>query len=89
MLPTSERLHHALTRARSVNLVEEELPTLTALAELRRRQGRPEEARALLSDVWEAAERGGLSPGVVRRPAVRLPLGPGGGEGASGRAGRA
>jgi len=53
-----ERLHHALSRARAVNLVEEELPALTALAELRRRQDRSDEARALLDDVWEAGERG-------------------------------
>src|SRR5205807_2077368 len=33
-----ERLHHALNRARIVNYVEEELPALVALAELRRRQ---------------------------------------------------
>jgi tetratricopeptide (TPR) repeat protein len=57
--PTSdERLHHALTRARTVNLVEEELPALVALAELRRRQGDAKAARELLDDVWEAAERG-------------------------------
>ncbi|HXU40008.1 MAG TPA: DUF4062 domain-containing protein [Blastocatellia bacterium] len=53
-----ERLHHALTRARAVNLVEEELPALVALAELRRRQGDLPAARELLDDVWEAAERG-------------------------------
>lgn len=53
-----ERLHHALTRARAVNLTEEELPALVALAELRRRQNQPAEARELLDDVWEAAERG-------------------------------
>ncbi len=53
-----ERLHHALTRARKVNLVEEELPALVALAELRRRQGDVKAARELLDDVWEAAERG-------------------------------
>jgi hypothetical protein len=53
-----ERLHHALTRARVVNLVEEELPALVALAELRRRQGDAKAARELLDDVWEAAERG-------------------------------
>ena len=53
-----ERLHHALTRARKVNLVEEELPALVALAELRRRQGEEKAARELLDDVWEAAERG-------------------------------
>ncbi|MEZ4942281.1 MAG: DUF4062 domain-containing protein [Saprospiraceae bacterium] len=53
-----ERLHHALARARAINYVEEELPALIALAELARQQGKPEEARALLSDVWEYAERG-------------------------------
>ena len=54
----NERLHHALSRARAVNFVEEELPALTALAQLRRRQGDSEAARELLNDVWEAAERG-------------------------------
>ncbi|HJR05730.1 MAG TPA: DUF4062 domain-containing protein [Pyrinomonadaceae bacterium] len=53
-----ERLHHALTRARIVNNVEEELPALVALAELRRRQGDEKAAREFLDDVWEAAERG-------------------------------
>jgi tetratricopeptide (TPR) repeat protein len=53
-----ERLHHALTRARHTNLVEEELPALIALAGLRRQQGKPDEARDLLADVWDAAERG-------------------------------
>jgi tetratricopeptide (TPR) repeat protein len=53
-----ERLHHALTRARVVNLVQEELPALVALAELRRREGEVKAARELLDDVWEAAERG-------------------------------
>src|ERR1043165_2243475 len=53
-----ERLHHALTRARMVNLVEEELPALVALAEWRRRQGNVKAGRELLDDVWEAAERG-------------------------------
>jgi tetratricopeptide (TPR) repeat protein len=53
-----ERLHHALTRARAVNHIEEEIQALIALAELRRRQGASEAARELLDDVWEAAERG-------------------------------
>ncbi|MBK8966824.1 MAG: DUF4062 domain-containing protein [Lewinellaceae bacterium] len=53
-----ERLHHALARARAINYVEEELPALIALAELARQQGKPQEARALLSDVWEYAGRG-------------------------------
>jgi len=53
-----ERLHYALTRARAVNLVEFELPTLIAIAELELRRGPPSEGRARLDDVWEAAERG-------------------------------
>jgi tetratricopeptide (TPR) repeat protein len=53
-----ERLHHALTRARQVNYVEEELPSLITLAELRREEGKPDEARELLNDVWDSAERG-------------------------------
>jgi tetratricopeptide (TPR) repeat protein len=53
-----ERLHHALIRAREVNFVEEELPALIALAELRRRQGNLPAAREFLDDVWESAERG-------------------------------
>ncbi len=53
-----DRLHNALTRARAVNYAEEELPALIALAESRRLQNQPAEARELLDDVWEAAERG-------------------------------
>ncbi len=51
-------LHHALIRSRLVNLAEEELPALVALAELRRRQKDMMAAREFLEDVWEAAERG-------------------------------
>jgi tetratricopeptide (TPR) repeat protein len=53
-----EQLHHALTRARIVNHVEEELPALVALGELRRRQRDIKTSRELLDDVWEAADRG-------------------------------
>ena len=53
-----ERLHHALRRARACELVEEELASLIALAELERRRGEPERASDLLDDVWEGAERG-------------------------------
>jgi tetratricopeptide (TPR) repeat protein len=53
-----ERLHHALTRARVVNVVEFELPALVAISELELQRGRPSEAKAHLDDVWEAAERG-------------------------------
>jgi tetratricopeptide (TPR) repeat protein len=57
-LQADERLYHALTRVRAVNLVEEELSTLNTLAELRRRQGDEKVAREFLDDVWEYAERG-------------------------------
>jgi tetratricopeptide (TPR) repeat protein len=53
-----ERLHHALTRARMVNHVEEELSALVALAELRLRQRGVKAAREFLDDVWDIAERG-------------------------------
>lgn len=51
-------LHEALIHARSVKLVEEELASLVALAELRRHQMDLQIARELLADVWEAAEEG-------------------------------
>jgi len=53
-----ERLHHALTRARTINFVEEELPALVALAELARRQGDPVKAREYLNDLWDDAQNG-------------------------------
>ncbi len=58
-LPTAEeRLHHALSRARTVNLVEEELPALIGLAELQRRLDDLKVSHELLDDVWEPCERG-------------------------------
>ena len=58
-LITAEKfLPDAIIRTREINLTREELPALIALAELRRRQNQPAEARELLDDVWEAAERG-------------------------------
>ena len=53
-----ERLHHALTRARGVQLIEEELPALVALADLHRQQKAPEQARERLEAIWEPTERG-------------------------------
>jgi tetratricopeptide (TPR) repeat protein len=53
-----ERLHHALIRARAVNVVEFELPALIAIAALELQRGHPAEAKARLDEVWEAAERG-------------------------------
>jgi hypothetical protein len=53
-----ERLHHAFTRARVVNVVELELPALIAIAELELASGDSVKAKAHLDDVWEAAERG-------------------------------
>jgi tetratricopeptide (TPR) repeat protein len=52
------QLHEALIRARTVNLVHEELPALVALAELRRRQKDVKAAHEFLDDIWEPAERG-------------------------------
>jgi tetratricopeptide (TPR) repeat protein len=57
-----ERLHYGLIRARKVNHVEEELPALVALAELRRRQGDMQAAHEFLDGVWEMAERGPYPP---------------------------
>ncbi len=54
----TERLHHVLTRARAVNVVEFELPSLIAIAELELHQGNLTAARARLNEVWDAAERG-------------------------------
>lgn len=53
-----DRLHDALVRARTSSFVEEEVPALVALANLRRRQSDLKAARELLDDVWELAERG-------------------------------
>jgi tetratricopeptide (TPR) repeat protein len=53
-----EQLHHALSLAREVNLVEEELATLISLAELQRRRDDLRGARELLEDAWDLAERG-------------------------------
>jgi tetratricopeptide (TPR) repeat protein len=53
-----ERLHHAISRARRVNLVDEELTAAIAISELRRRQSALNVARGFLDDVWEPAERG-------------------------------
>jgi tetratricopeptide (TPR) repeat protein len=54
----AERLQHALTRARAVNLAEEELVTLVALAELHRRKNEIATGRELLDQIWDLAERG-------------------------------
>jgi tetratricopeptide (TPR) repeat protein len=53
-----ERLHHALTRARAVNLVDLELPALIAIAAFESQQGNLAGAKARLDDVWDAAARG-------------------------------
>ena len=53
-----QELNMSLTKSRAVELVEEELPTLIALAELHRQQEEPDKACERLEDVWELAERG-------------------------------
>jgi tetratricopeptide (TPR) repeat protein len=59
-LATADRcLSDSLSRCRACDSKDEELPTLIALAELRHRQGRTDEARELLDQVWEPA---GIGP---------------------------
>jgi len=53
-----KRLSYALTHARAIHHVGEELPALVALAELRQSQRDFQAARELLNDVWELAESG-------------------------------
>ena len=53
-----ERLEYALTHARSVSLVEEELPTIVALADWHHQQGEDSQAREILEQVREMAEEG-------------------------------
>lgn len=54
----SDHLQKALVGARTVNLVEEELRTLSLLAELHRQRKDYDTARELLEQVWGPAERG-------------------------------
>jgi tetratricopeptide (TPR) repeat protein len=53
-----ERLHEALRRARTSNLIDEELPTLVALAELYRLRRETKRSRECLDEIWEFAEKG-------------------------------
>jgi hypothetical protein len=53
-----ERLTYALARARTTNLIQEELALLTALAELQRRRLRNADAHELLREIWTPAEVG-------------------------------
>lgn len=57
-----EYLNDALAQARALNLVVEEIPARTWLAELHRQQGNLRAARELLDGVWEPAERGSFVP---------------------------
>jgi tetratricopeptide (TPR) repeat protein len=54
----AERLQHALSRARAVSRVQDELPALIALAELHRRKQEFSTACELLDQIWDLAERG-------------------------------
>jgi hypothetical protein len=53
----AELLADVLSRARAIDLVEEELPALTELAELHSRRKEYDMARDLLDHVWAAGER--------------------------------
>jgi hypothetical protein len=48
----------AVSRCRACDVKDEELLTLIGLAEVRHHQGRTDEARDLLDQIWEAAELG-------------------------------
>jgi tetratricopeptide (TPR) repeat protein len=54
----NDQFHHALTVGREAIFVEEELPAIVGLAELRRRQKLLRSANELLSDAWQPAENG-------------------------------
>ena len=58
LIAAEHSLQHALNRARSVGFIQEELPILTALAELDRQRKRYDAARELLEQTWAPAERG-------------------------------
>jgi hypothetical protein len=74
----AERLHAALTEARTHHRVEEELLTLTPLAELHRLRGERERAREMLDRVWEGAcGARALSAVPRRRPCGAGPAGVG------------
>lgn len=51
LVTSSDQLRRALSRARAANLVEEELPVLTALAELHRSRSEYDTARDLLEQI--------------------------------------
>ncbi|MEO1263670.1 MAG: hypothetical protein AAFZ15_32970 [Bacteroidota bacterium] len=58
LLTADERLHFALKKVRTAQLVEDELQVLTALAEFHRRKKEPTKAREYLDDTWDYAEEG-------------------------------
>ena len=58
LVVAGDRLSFALTQARTLRFVEEEIRALVGLVDLHRRRGEPDHARALLADVWPLAERG-------------------------------
>lgn len=66
----SERLHHALVRARGSNVVEFELPILVAIAQLELRQGDAAGAKSRLNETWEGIERGPYP--IVRADALNV-----------------
>lgn len=57
-VPAGDRFHHALQRARSACVVEEELAALIGLADLCRAKTEYHDALTHLEQVWDFAERG-------------------------------
>jgi hypothetical protein len=56
-LQADQYLYNAVSHARSANLIEEEMYSLVAIAELERRRGNLPLAREHLADTWEMCER--------------------------------
>lgn len=54
----NEQLRQTLSKARSINDIENEVRSLISLAETLHQQGASDEARELLAEVWEPVERG-------------------------------
>ncbi len=54
----NEAFHQSLSRARDVQLAQEEIPILIGLAELRRQQENRNAARDFIEDCWDLSDRG-------------------------------
>ncbi|MCB0844968.1 MAG: DUF4062 domain-containing protein [Bacteroidetes bacterium] len=53
-----ERLNYSLRKIRTVQVIDEELQILNALAEFHHKKNEPEKAREYLEEIWDRAEQG-------------------------------